>query len=60
MSGTYTDCTEIYDAGERTNGVYKICPGFDASVDQEPITVYCNMDETPGGNGGWLVNIIIF
>jgi len=40
-----TDCKDIYDAGNTTNGVYTITPQSGLSFD-----VFCDMDD-----GGWIV-----
>ena len=46
------DCTEHYDKGARSNGVYRIYPnGIE-------MRVYCELESTPSdgsGSGGWLV-----
>ncbi|XP_041469250.1 ficolin-2-like [Lytechinus variegatus] len=44
------DCSDHYDAGKRTSGVYSICLGSGIE-DEERVDVYCDLD----GGDGWLV-----
>ncbi|XP_063957441.1 ficolin-1-like [Lytechinus pictus] len=44
------DCSDHYDAGEKTSGVYTICLGSGIE-DEERIDVYCSFDV----DGGWTV-----
>jgi len=47
------DCSEIYNAGERSDGVYTVYGGRR----RRPVEVYCDM-VTDGG--GWTVCIVTF
>jgi len=49
----YRDCSEIYNSGARSDGVYTVYMGWS----HRPVEVYCDMT-TDGGE--WTVCIIAF
>jgi len=50
ISGQPRDCAELYNSGERSDGVYTVYIG----CDQRPVEVYCDMTTD---DGGWTVGI---
>lgn len=52
LLGNATDCTWVYNAGERSNGIYSIKPNGSMAFN-----VYCEME---GGMAGYISNLLFF
>lgn len=53
LSTSFTDCNDVYNAGNRQDGVYCIRP---TTWNKPPFKVYCNMSVD---GGSWTVSLII-